>query len=77
MGDSEHKVVVVGDQEAEVDFRQALYHGVCGDCKDGLEWEANFDADGTTYFAKCCGHRYSMRPSKVVVSRDKITGGSE
>jgi hypothetical protein len=62
--------VVVGDQETEAVFQDALYRGACGDCGEGLEWEANFDADGTTYFARCCGHHYWMSPSKVFVSRD-------
>jgi hypothetical protein len=32
-------------------FSDALYNAICPICKDNIEWEADFDADGTTYGA--------------------------
>ncbi len=54
-------------------FGDLLYRSQCGICQEyNLEWEANFDADGTTYQAKCCGMYYSMGPAthKVNVEKD-------
>jgi len=50
-----------------LDFRTALYQAECKECCCALDWEANFDADGTNYNATCCGLRYSLSPYKVVV----------
>lgn len=61
----------IGDDKQVLPFTQALYHGVCGECGEGLEWEAYFDADGTTYGASCCGYRYRMAPHSVTVSRER------
>lgn len=64
-------VVKVGDTKQIVEFRDALYESECGDCGANLDWEASFDADGTTYSAECCGFDYHMYPSGVSVSREK------
>ena len=52
-----------------VPFSEALYHSVCGACREPLEWQAHFDADGTSYTATCnCGMMYNMTPSTVDIS---------
>ncbi len=48
-----------------LDFQKALYHTKCETCKDELQWEANFDADGTTYYVECCGTGYWLSPATV------------
>jgi hypothetical protein len=67
---STESIVTIRDDEVEVGFIDALYRGKCGECGEGLGWEASFDADGTTYSAWCCEHLYRMTPSRVKVSRD-------
>jgi hypothetical protein len=49
-------------------FYDILYGGKCNQCEDGLEWEAAFDADGTTYHAHHCNRHYSFHT--VVVQTD-------
>ena len=49
-------------------FSDLLYRGECTVCGDVLEWEADFDADGTTYAAWCCGKSYYMRPQMYLVT---------
>lgn len=63
--------VRIGDDEQVLPFQQALYHAVCAECGEELAWEANFDADGTTYGASCCGYWYRMAPHSVKVSRER------
>lgn len=53
----------------EMMFNDALYKYKC-ECGDVVPWEANFDADGTTYSARCCGFFYYMAPSTVRVSKE-------
>lgn len=67
------KIKIVNGMK-DVGFSQALYDGVCDKCGYGLEWEANFDADGTTYNAECCDLQYYMYPSKVNISVDSAEG---
>ncbi len=47
------------------DFGDALYKGECDVCKESLDWEADFDADGTNYYTSCCGNHYAMFPNTV------------
>lgn len=56
--------------QQDLPFRDALYRARCGICGEGLEWAASFDADGTSYYASCCGRDYWMRPSTVTVGYD-------
>jgi len=56
------------DKGETLGFYDALYKAQCKTCKCELEWDANFDADGTTYYADCCGLDYYMKPESVVVS---------
>ena len=55
-------------QTMSVPFTDALEYGCCGVCGQTLNWFANFDADGTTYHARCCQHYYRMSPETVKVS---------
>lgn len=55
---------------AEMDFSDALYKSKCPICGEGVEWEANFDADGTTYSARCCKQYLRLSPLTVRVSVD-------
>jgi hypothetical protein len=48
-------------------FSRALHYGVCKDCGETLDWEAEFDADGTNYFAYCCKQSYHMYPNTVSI----------
>jgi len=48
-----------------VPFGRALHEARCGFCGEELEWEANFDADGTTYKAKCCRREFRMESERV------------
>lgn len=52
--------------KVEIGFHDALYKMVCEKCDDYLDWEADFDADGTTYFAFCCSRMYRMSPPLTV-----------
>lgn len=47
-------------------FKEALYHFKCLICGETVEWEANFDADGTSYSGWCCGFSYYMSPPVTV-----------
>lgn len=47
-----------------VDFKEALYNTIC-ECGSKIEWEACFDADGTSYISECCGNSYYMIPHSV------------
>jgi len=53
------KIIISNDLENQ-SFRQILYHSACGVCGSSLTWEAQFDADGTTYVAQCCHKTYFM-----------------
>lgn len=55
-------------------FNDALYEAQCPICGEKIEWEANFDADGTNYSAECCGESFYMVPYrvKIYVSDGKI-----
>ena len=46
-------------------FSEALYHSICPNCRETLFWEAEFDADGTSYHARCCKHQYWMKTHTV------------
>jgi hypothetical protein len=51
-----------------IEFSKALYQTKCPICDERVEWEAQFDADGTVYLATCCGHEFFMgRPLLVEV----------
>jgi hypothetical protein len=50
---------------AILNFEDALYKAQCPKCKKELEWETNFDADGTTYGTECCGLVFSLSPHTV------------
>lgn len=68
----ENQVIIDFTEEKSVDFSDALYRAKCGECKEGLEWEANFDADGSNYRAECCGFIYGISPPDIVrVFREK------
>jgi hypothetical protein len=55
-----------------VDFGQAIYASVCGECEERIEFEASFDADGTYYHASCCGYSYTIGPPDTApVYREK------
>lgn len=49
-------------------FHDALYEGRCPECNGKIYWEADFDADGTSYFGRCCNKRFRLYPSTVSVS---------
>lgn len=49
----------------EYNFHDCLYEAQCVICESKLYWSANFDADGTSYFSKCCNKYYWLKPSKV------------
>lgn len=51
-------------------FRDALYESQCSTCGEKLSWEADFDADGTSYHAICCDRRYRLDPRTVTVSAE-------
>lgn len=54
--------------EYETTFIEALYKTRCSTCRNKIQWEANFDADGTTYSATCCNLNYYMSPLSVTIS---------
>jgi len=60
-----------------IDFRRALYESKCGICKEKLTWEAEFDADGTTYSAFCCEKQYGLSPTKVDITVEDDDPDSE
>ena len=43
----------------------------CTDCLARLQWEADFDADGTSYYSSCCGHQYTMYPETMRLEREQ------
>lgn len=57
--------------KAEYALDLVLYNGAC-DCGQRLDWEAQFDADGTTYTAACCGFAYWIAPHTVIASKELI-----
>lgn len=61
------------EQGKEYEFHKCLYEGQCADCESKLEWEAYFDADGTQYFANCCGKHYWLNPSKVIANYEETS----
>lgn len=54
--------------EEDYEFEDCLYKAQCKECESTLNWEANFDADGTQYFAYCCNLQYVMSPKNVWVA---------
>lgn len=48
-------------------FQDALYGARCPACDEKLEWEADFDADGTTHNTTCCDKMYILYPETVRV----------
>ena len=54
------------------DFSDLLYHASCGVCGYELEWEALFDADGTSHGVTCCNMSYFMRPETYTVFIDEV-----
>lgn len=59
-------------KDAEVaEFKKILYHGACPKCKHKVEWEADFDADGTSYFTTCCELEFRMYPIQYIVYIDE------
>lgn len=50
-----------------------------GTCKNGhsLEWEADFDADGNSWSAECCGDVYSIFDHTVLADVEESDEGSE
>lgn len=48
-------------------FRDSLYNKVCIGCGKNLGWIADFDADGTNYYASCCNKQYVMIPNSVEI----------
>lgn len=53
-------------------FSEALYYSICRDCKSTLEWIVDFDADGSSYHARCCGRGYNMNPHTVTIDVNPI-----
>jgi hypothetical protein len=62
---------VVAGEGHIMGFTDGLYRAGCSECGEGLSWEANFDADGTNYYATCCGRRHVMRPYEVIITVDE------
>jgi len=62
---------VLLEKEQRYNFSEVLYDGACPKCKDNVDWEANFDADGTTYFAECCELKFWMGIETVKVDIEK------
>ncbi len=57
---------------AVVGFQDALYKARCPGCGSRVAWEAQFDADGTTYVGEpCCGFTFYMSPAAVNVTVEK------
>lgn len=50
------------------DFEDALYNSKCYKCNEELYWEADFDADGTSYSTSCCMLLFTMFPHTVLVN---------
>lgn len=48
-------------------FSEALYKAQCPICGGLLNWEADFDADGTDYYAECCKKTFCMVSYKVKI----------
>ena len=48
-------------------FSIVLYKAICSKCKELLEWEAMFDADGTDYVTVCCGKNYYAKPNNLKI----------
>lgn len=49
----------------EYHISELLYESECPYCKYKLEFYADFDADGTSYRANCCGKTYYAITSKL------------
>lgn len=59
----------VGPAGLTLPHAKALYDAACPACGSKIEWEANFDADATTYSGSaCCGYTFRMAPATVNVS---------
>lgn len=41
------------ENDKEYLFSDVLYNALCPLCKEEITWEADFDADGTTYHSYC------------------------
>lgn len=53
-------------------FETALYNAQCSVCGDLLNWEADFDADGTTYYAKCCKKSFCMSSHTIEITIENV-----
>jgi hypothetical protein len=51
-------------------LRDALYGAQCAGCAAELEWTCNFDADGSSWSARCCGRDYRLRTHAVEFSSE-------
>lgn len=51
----------------EVDFDDALWNSQCNKCSEILQWGFEPDADGSHYFAQCCGLAYRMNFPKGMI----------
>lgn len=52
----------------EIDHRTIVNKAICPKCGEKIYWEADFDANATTYHACCCELRFGLYPSTVIVS---------
>lgn len=68
MDNTKEIITVESGHDTVFSFQEALYDCVCCKCNSELWWEADFDADGTNYYASCCNIRYRMTPNTVTVS---------
>jgi hypothetical protein len=54
------------------DFQKALYDYRCPTCDAPVDWEADFDADGTNYHARCCKNNFFMQPATVTIEIEQL-----
>lgn len=73
--------VIAPKHKEEFELGFALYHLICGVCKDPLEWELNPDPDSLFYrtvhsgeYAPECKLIYTMYPTEVVIHIEPDTG---
>jgi predicted RNA-binding Zn-ribbon protein involved in translation (DUF1610 family) len=63
----------VAVQSWVVGFNHGLWKFDCPECGERVEWQAAFDADGTTYYGQCACEldepTYTMRTSVVKIER--------
>ena len=56
-------------KDAEIaEFKEMLYHSKCPICKNGIYWEAIFDADGSNYVAECCDRSFQAIPTQYRIN---------